>query len=72
MNKILVIVRGGNVEAVMSTKDCEVAIVDWDNIIEGGETRLIEYTEQEGVVEYDLDFQIEFANASIRENQKND
>ena len=70
MNKILIIVRGGNIQSVGCTKDCEVAIVDWDNIIEGGETRPIEYNEQDGVIEYDLDFQVEFANAAIRENKK--
>lgn len=72
MNKIVVIVRGGNIQEIMTTEDCEAAIIDWDNIIEGGETREIEYDKQTSVVEYNLDFQVAFANAAIRENQKDE
>ena len=70
MNKIVVIVRGGNVQDIMTTEDCEVAIIDWDNIIDGPELTPIEYDKQSGVAEYDLDFQVEFAHAAIRVNVK--
>jgi hypothetical protein len=70
MNKIVVIVRGGNIQDIMTTEDCEVAIIDWDNIIDGPELTPIEYDKQTGVNENDLDYQVEFANAAIRENVK--
>ena len=30
-DKVLIIIRGGNIEVIDCTKDIDVAIVDWDN-----------------------------------------
>lgn len=37
MNKILILVRGGNIQAIHSTDpDTEIAIIDYDNVEVGG------------------------------------
>lgn len=69
MDKILVIVRGGVVQSVMCSEDCEVAIIDWDNI-EAGQTELVEYDKQTAVAENDLNFEVETANNAIKDNEE--
>lgn len=69
VTRILVVLRGGNIESVGCTGNCEVAIIDWDNIIEGGDTTKIEYDYQDGVPETELNEEIDHANEYINKNE---
>ena len=37
MTKIIVTVRGGNIENITATEEVEVMVIDWDNIADGDE-----------------------------------
>lgn len=39
--KVYVVVVGGNVVDIKDTIDCEVVVVDWDNLAGGGEVETI-------------------------------
>jgi hypothetical protein len=71
MNKILINVKGGIVQSVGCTEDCEIAIVDWDNI-EGGETNEIAFEKETASGEIYLTEQVKIANDYIKENQSNE
>jgi hypothetical protein len=72
--KILIDVQGGLVQAVFSNNpDVEIALIDWDNIKQGGDTELITSNNYGTmpITDQEMEEKMAEANDVVRENIEN-